>query len=153
MVLAKAMCLYKMPDVEFILHPFDTKKVSSKTKSVVFSFAKDHTKDDDILIPYQSFLWPYLHGPSFGDNANISWNDRDDKAVWRGSTTGGTYTEHSWDLLPRSRISLLCKERPDLCDAGFTSVVPHSTVQAQKVMRAVLGIKDRVSMPDMARWV
>jgi hypothetical protein len=40
MVLAKAICMFDMPEAEFIMHPYDTKKASSAQRSAVFSFAK-----------------------------------------------------------------------------------------------------------------
>jgi len=52
------------------------------------------------------------------------WDDKIEKAFWRGMSSGGYYSEYGWDFMPRSRLAILSKEKPDLLDAAFTS--PYS---------------------------
>ena len=135
MVLAKAMCRHQLPDVEFVLNAYSRKAATNSSHaSVVFSCTKDPARDQDVVLPYQSMLWPKSHAKSYAD-VHIPWQEREPRAVWRGTTSGGVFTKYTWRHLTRSRISLLCKERPDLCDVGFSSFDPtHTTAEATQEM-------------------
>jgi hypothetical protein len=54
------------------------------------------------------------------DSLWTRWQDRLNVAFWRGTQTGGYYTEETWRTFSRSKFVLACFDRPDLCDAGFT---------------------------------
>jgi hypothetical protein len=152
MVIAKAMCRYEMPDVEFVVNGYSRKSATNTTTaSVVFSCTKDPSKDQDILLPYQSMLWPRSHAESFAD-ASVPWEQKEAKAVWRGTTSGGLFTKPRWRHMARSRIAMLCKKRPDLCDVGFSSYDQrHTTPDALEEMKAEVGLKQPISMKDMAK--
>lgn len=40
-------------------------------------------------------------------NRQLPWERRADKLVWRGSTTGGTYTKDNWRTFPRGQLVCL----------------------------------------------
>jgi hypothetical protein len=71
----------------------DRKKKNTgwQTPYVVLSSAKDVMNDQDLLIPYQSFLHYKNHIKSFAHHSK-PWAQRIDKAVWWGSSTGGLFT-------------------------------------------------------------
>jgi hypothetical protein len=152
MLLAKSMCRYEMPDVEFVINAYSRKAATNATHtSVVFSCTKDPSKDQDVVLPYQSMLWPKSHAAAYADHTT-PWEERIPKAVWRGTTSGGVFSKYTWRHMTRSRISLQCKERPDLCDVGFSSYDPqHTTPEAIAELTSELGTKEPVSMKDMAK--
>ncbi len=233
MVLAKAMCRYQMPDVELVLNAYSRKKATNASHaSVVFSCTKDPAKDQDVVLPYQSMLWPRAHArwaravlccgllqaqrrrrpggarPRPGGAASLKWPRprapaRPQVVRRRPHPLGGEAAPgrlarhhqrrrvHQVHLAPphqvgaapaaaaaaraprgpasalhrsarlqrsqhlpgrRSRIALLCKQRPDLCDVGFSSFDPtHTTPEAIHEMTEELGLKTPVSMKDMAK--
>lgn len=152
LVLLKASCRFHMPDVEFVVHPYDTRKIIGGEKAVVFSSTKDITRDDDLLVPYQSLLWPRLHAQQY-NSSDLPWHMRKPQVVWRGSTTGGIYTQYSWAMYPRSQASLMCAKSTGLCDAGYTQVAErHCTAAAEQDIRKRVGYKNVLTNQDVARY-
>jgi hypothetical protein len=49
-----------------------------------------------------------------------AWEKKWSNAIWRGSTTGGTYTFDNWWQFPRSRLVLYSLAHPNVVDARFT---------------------------------
>jgi hypothetical protein len=50
------------------------------------------------------------------------WSSRKNKAVWRGSTTGGVYTLRNWREKQRSSVVAVSTAFPDMLDARFTDL-------------------------------
>ncbi len=95
-----------------------------------------------ILNSFQSFVQPpifsFCPGIGFADipmaNDNIvklstslaaetressKWSSRVDTAFWRGSTTGGWYTLSNWRTFPRTTLTQISKNFPDIVNASF----------------------------------
>jgi hypothetical protein len=153
LLLARSMCRYSMPNVEFVLQDTDHKQqtIDWPHLYIVFSNAKDVIYDQDILIPYQSFFHFQKVVNSF--KSQLPWSERIDKAVWRGSTTGGIFTINSWRFKPRTKMALTFQNDSSCCDIGFTNVKVQATDDAADDMAKHLDIKSRVSMDDMTRCV
>jgi hypothetical protein len=153
-LLARAMCRYSMPDVEFVMHDADRKKKNTgwQTTYVMLSNAKDVMIDQDLLIPYQSFLHYKNHVKSFVHHSK-PWAQRIDKAVWRGSSTGGLFTPKTWRFKPRTKMMLTLQEQNDskCCDMGFVNVHVQAFKEAAADMTHHLEIKERITMDDMTR--
>ena len=76
-----------------------------------------------------------------------------DKAFFRGSTTGGVYTEENWRTMPRSRVVQVSIERPDLLDARFSNPVPvQSDELTKRAMEAAGFFDSRVDQDKQWRY-
>jgi hypothetical protein len=116
-LLAKALCHYKFPNVHFVLNAYERKRYAdTRDAAIVFSTSKDPNSDVDILLPHHSFVYmPSMRNDLAG---NLLFDQRIDRAVWRGAATGGAYTNFTWRHTTRSRAVAACQERQDICDAG-----------------------------------
>lgn len=122
-----------LPDVDFIISLHD---VIPLEESLLFGYGKNDSpgQGKGILIP--DFIALKGHA-----NLDLSvekgvrkfpWGNRLQKAFWRGSTTGGVYSDDNWDQFPRTQLALHSLESPDLLDAKITTVcqlAPGSRVQ------------------------
>jgi len=115
-----------LPDVDFLTSlwdSYDNPLFLEKTHCPVFTICKQKGNRWGVLYPelrffsyrqrlFNDITWASVHSP---------WQQKRDKAFWRGMTSGGYYSKYGWDLKPRSRLVLLSKEHPHLIDAAFTS--------------------------------
>ena len=114
----------------------------------VLSWAKSGSHWD-VQYPYINFAWR----PANSNGINLAlnqtaWTRRQQRAIWRGSTTGTIYTAHNWNTTRRSRLVAMCKKRADLCDAQFTGApllldptsthLTRSFTQAQAFLRRLV---------------
>ena len=111
--------LVDLPDVEFVLHPWDHAKVWRQDPIPVFSFIRDIAKND-ITVPYP-YRW---EGQTLGTSRSAScqtWNNRVNRVVWRGGCTGPVmgYRNELWDAYIRYRAGIATASRPDILDAGL----------------------------------
>ena len=61
--------------------------------------------------------------------ATKPYEDRLDRAIWRGTQTGGLYTQETWTQFARSRLVLFSQQHPDVVDArfsGFSQVIDEA---------------------------
>jgi hypothetical protein len=151
-LLVRAMCRYDMPDVEFLMFDNDIKRHNAYWPHlyIMFSNTKDLNLDLDFLVPYQSFMNFDEAGLATAP-PNVPWANKTDKAVWRGSTTGGVFTLKNWRYKPRSKLVSLCKNHTSHCDAGFVNVQVQAFKDASQDMSAKLGVISRISMDAMSR--
>jgi len=115
-----------LPDLDFLISlwdSYDNPLFLEKTYCPVFTMCKLKGNIRGILYPefrffdyrrrvFNDIVWTSDRSP---------WRQKIEKAFWRGMSSGGYYSEYGWDLMPRSRLVILSKERSDLLDALFTS--------------------------------
>lgn len=115
-----------LPDLDFLVSlwdSYDNPLFLQATHCPVFTMCKKKGNKWGVLYPefrffsyrkriYNDISWTSDHSP---------WMQKEEKAFWRGMTSGGHYSLHGWDLMPRSRLVLFSKEYPDVIDAAFTS--------------------------------
>lgn len=147
MLIAKALCYQRVDDVDFVLNLGDWPLVRSNLSSAALP-VMSWTKSEgylDIFFPYWSFTWLHPVPASFHQP---SWSAKSDIAVWRGSTTGGIWTEPGWRNLTRAKLSRLCNVRPDLCDAKINGYVQGGE-SIQSVIENELGTAPRMKIEEM----
>ena len=118
-----------LPDLDFLVSlwdSYDNPLFLEKTYCPVFTMCK--LKGNPWGVLYPEFRFFDYRRRVFNDivwtSDRSSWDQKIGKAFWRGMSSGGCYSEDGWDLMPRSRLTVLSKENPDLIDAFFTS--PYS---------------------------
>jgi len=96
-----------------------------ETKGPILTFAKIKNMQCGILIPDMEALDGYDNNSSLRKEAleSVPWENKEQKVFWRGSTTGGFFTKDNWSSFPRSKLTLLSLQRPELVDAKFTNIV------------------------------
>ena len=90
----------------------------------------------DMLVPYWSFMDLPADAQEASDRAppfltQEAWQAKDDKAYWRGRTsgtkpkgvTGGVWNVSTWRDMDRYHLVKKCLQKPDLCDAHITGIV------------------------------
>jgi hypothetical protein len=82
-------------------------------------------RDDAFLIPDTDFLrtMGYAEFREAQMRDLPAWSSRLPLGFWRGSSTGLIWRVGSWRELPRLRLCEIGKARPDLIDAGISSIV------------------------------
>ena len=87
-----------------------------KEKAPIFSPGTVSSCFSDILMP------SHLHLQAHYTRKFIPWSEKDNSVVWRGSTTGGGYSQDTphFTRYHRQRLVSLCQKMPD-CDAKFSS--------------------------------
>lgn len=108
-------------------------------------FVQEMTRDASaIMAPPRSV--PYRIGVNDGlgpsnlfrqarAGAQRDWSSRKNKAVWRGSTTGGLYTPGNWRKFQRSKVVAVSTEFPDILDARFTDLSQVREEDRQEMTR------------------
>ncbi len=123
-LVVKALCHYKFPNVNFILNAYERKAATEARKAtLVFSSSKDPTKEQDVLLPHHSLA--YLYSTRNSLQGSKPFEQRLDKAVWRGGASGGSYNQYTWRHTIRSRAVAACQKRQDICDAGRAAASHH----------------------------
>ena len=83
-------------------------------------------------------IWGLMLHKKIGDLLESSnqrlWSSKTAAAIWRGSTTGQDYLIANKETRKYTRFNLVSKasSRPDLIDAGFTSIVQYASKNKQK---------------------
>lgn len=126
-------------DVIFTLHDEIPDALSSQLPILTFAKKKNA---HGILIPDAEALIGYERNPDLKKEALhlVPWDQKEKKAFWRGTTTGGTYTKDNWHKIPRSQLVLLSLIRPDLIDAKFTK-----TAQCEEGVPEILSANHMMS--------
>lgn len=116
---------------------------------ISFCSANQHS----LLVPDCDFLasWGYrkIRGKS---RTALSFEQREDKALWRGATTGrgrqissSGMGEHTTTLIPRTRMCLMLRNVPG-CDVKFSHVVQSSDLALDSDQLRAAGILgDRIA--------
>jgi hypothetical protein len=152
-VFMKASCFARLPDVDFVLFLPDKIPEGFPLNLPFFHFQKKRNSPG-ILIPYASHVEDLgKFQKAIERDTKYSWNEKESKLFWRGSTTGGHYNRTNWDSFPRSRMVLLCEEQDirEMCDAAFIGFE-----QVDSEMKAFLtkkfSLKDPISLEDHNKY-
>lgn len=117
----KDLCkLIKIPNVNFIVNLGDGGNAQNTNtfKVPIFVFSKDRSKSlQTILMPDSEVISSKFKSYDFPYDKKI------DKAIWRGSTTGGAYSINNYEFHPRYKLVKLAAQFPDLIDAKFNNLV------------------------------
>ena len=144
-MLQRVLCMYEIPDMEIYINLGDgpTVKTTSDVVYPVFSWAKS-ASFLDLLMPYWSFVWaPWCSSYSNEtghQELQAEYASKIDKAYWRGSATGGYFTKDNWRNQTRARLSLICQQHQEICDAGLVQCT-QCTKDAASEIGEVLGYK------------
>jgi hypothetical protein len=105
-----------LPKVSFIVAlkgHYDRPYILRFTSAPVFTCGKKRLNQSSVLLPSPLFYGSVLR------TAAPPWEKRIPKAFWRGSMTGGVYSQYEWDTKPRARLVFHSRWIPNLLDAGF----------------------------------
>ena len=101
---------------------------SNEHPAPIFTFSTKKGKKNLILMPDCEALnrtdRNYLTSMITKSSKKISWEEKEEKAFWRGSPTGKKLTlqqieSNEWKIAPRFQLVLQSESRPDLIDAAF----------------------------------
>jgi len=84
--------------------------------------------------------------------SGMHWSLKRPKAVWRGSTTGGFYTQENWRKFPRSTAVLLSQKRGDILDAGFTNLRAQADDTAANQMQVSNMSAERLGYEELFQY-
>ncbi len=107
-----------LSDTDFIINLIDEPCIHKYSCLPIFSVCKTDSHEDLLLPNFfgpQTFTDPYL------------WEQKRNKCIWRGSTTGGEFFYGCWKKYPRSLLVRLKTEHPDI-DVSYTSYVQHDVM-------------------------
>lgn len=125
--------LVHVPDVTILLYLWDCFDENTNIPLVVFSKNKI-TGKNNILMPDFEALCAWrcpLEQINFASKM-YPWKNKREKAVWRGSTTGGRFSLNNYENFPRYKLVVLSKKRPDLIDARFTNVCQYDSEEVKR---------------------
>lgn len=78
--------------------------------------------------------------------AEFPWDEKEDLAFWRGSTTSGNYSKPAWRDYPRSRLVFISRDYPKVLDAKFSNLILGA--QYNEALQAEEGIFGEFLLPD-----
>jgi Glycosyl transferase family 90 len=144
-----------LPDLDFVMSMHDGLDLSDDLQTTVrgpiLCFAKSERTSNGILVPDIEALGDYRSRFSFESLQVYPWESKEKKAFWRGSTTGGFYTRDNWHLMPRSCLTLLSLQRPDLLDAKFSGIVQYAA-DVPAILHAHQLVGDYRSVQDHTKY-
>jgi len=89
------------------------------------------------------------------ENSNYEWSHKEERLIWRGSTTGGHFNVTNWNTFPRSKLVLACKEQPELqeiCDAAFIGFAQVSSQEDKHFLQQKFPLGNSLSMEDHMKY-
>lgn len=140
----------KIPDVDFIICLMDgvpevyvpDRFWVTENQAPLLCWAKKKDAPSLVLVP--DFLVTRESGWHRDLNdvnekyRTIPWEEREERAFWRGAASDKIYTAQNYREKPRFRISLLSHEHPDVVDAGFCRA-PEEVNQILSDLKLLLG--------------
>ena len=113
----------KIPDCDFIVSMHDAFSHAENLKTAVLAFAKNRHDLNVILVPDTEVLSSAenLHVETNNGNAAFPWDQKVEKAVWRGATTG-PITLENYKEYPRFQLIGISLNHPEWVDARFTDL-------------------------------
>jgi hypothetical protein len=116
--LSQLHCIAPLPDLHLILcvsSSFDRPLLLRETSVPILAVSKERYNRKVVLVPR---LWSPEREILFPPIA-FNWNEKIEKAFWRGSPTDGPYGFFDWDCRPRARLVLSARYHNALIDASF----------------------------------
>lgn len=117
----------------------------------IFTFAKKRKVKNLIAFPDFEMIKGYqsLNKIIYMGNQAFSYESKENKAFWRGATTGGVFSPENWHSFPRSKMTLLSKKHPNLLNAKFSTVTDHiepltSIFNEEQIFSATIPIYDHL---------
>jgi hypothetical protein len=145
---------YTIPPVEFIISLHDTvdRKIEDPPLlAPVFTFAKNKHIASLVAFPDEEMLQGYknLIDSVVEANARYPFEQKHNKAFWRGTTTGKSFLLEEWQTLPRAQLVLFGKNHSDLLDAKFTHVTQTNQPEQLTALLKEQNLYSKyVSVPD-----
>ncbi len=138
---------YTLPSIDFLvsLSSFNRPLFLNSTTVPIFSFTKETCNHKVILIP--RFSNP---PPTF-----CPWEEKIEKAFWRGLPTDGHYGFFDWSFRPRARLCLLSQKHQDLIDASFSDSLDRAFLEdyikppLSPNFKYLLALDDADGCPDL----
>jgi len=143
--------LTKIADIDFIYTDVDGLPLDLVPKSVyqnvdrsapILCHAKLKDEKNLILIPdHNSYAksWKTLTEKIISENQKVSWEQKKEKAFWRGGSNDQQYTLDNYQKKPRFIISKLSRSYFDIIDAGIT---PSWGFQLEHILKKEDVLKD-----------
>lgn len=141
----KLCSVFSLPNMEFVVSLHDSLdwyliNSVNRLPFPIFVFARSSEVLQQILIPDWEIFAGYAHFLDELNRAFLSfpWSKRKNKAIWRGATTGGLYTQQNYRAQWRTQLidqSLVC---PRLIDARFSSVCQNEE-GLERVIKSYVG--------------
>jgi hypothetical protein len=130
-----------LEDTDFVINMLDEPCVIKHSCVPLFSICKTDAHED-LLLPnffgIQTFTDPY------------SWEQKENRCIWRGSTTGGGNLHGCWKKYPRSVLVRLKEQFPDL-DVAYTGFVQHDK-RTLSLMQNSLSLEQYVPLKDQCAY-
>ena len=82
----------------------------------------------------------------------IDWNDKKNKCIWRGATSGGTYTLSNFKDYPRTKLVELSLKYPDLIDAKFNYIIQYDKLDTKLKIIELGYLGDTMSVQDQLKY-
>ena len=110
-----------LPDCDFIISLHDSFSKAEELNTAIFSFAKNKNSKKVVLFPDTDVLSSaeVLQVQTADGNDKFPWLAKENKAFWRGVTTGGYFTLENYLEFPRFQLVEISLKFPDLVDARF----------------------------------
>ena len=80
---------------------------------------------------------------------DVRWEEKKDKAVFRGSTTGEGFEGRKWQSSPRGKLAHLSRQHADVMDAGLTRIVQVKDKRTYHEIKK-WGLAEHLSMKQQA---
>ncbi|EKX32310.1 hypothetical protein GUITHDRAFT_121519 [Guillardia theta CCMP2712] len=147
-----------LPDMEFICwfnDGFDGLSLPNARNECLPVFVQEKPRSSNGILAtprsVQGFS-DYILKTASQDNS-IPLERKISKAFFRGTTTGGIYTEDNWRNFARTKIVKASLDHPDLIDARFTRVMQTESKQLPKIMkREGYVVKKRVAHSEQWKF-
>lgn len=106
-----------LPSLSFLMtfQPgFDRPLLVKETTVPIFAISKERGNHKVVLVPR---LW----NPEREKSAELfcGWEEKKEKALFRGATTDGSYGYYDWDFKPRARLALRSRFHRGILDAAL----------------------------------
>lgn len=144
--------MHLLPDLELLIHAGDY--VDQDPSGPIFSFAKPKSIKKVISFPDFEALLGYskIRKEVVKATNAFPFENKIDKVFWRGSTTGGVFSQANWKTYPRSLATLLSLENPDLLDAKFTALVQMQDETAKEDIKNANVLSENVPIFDHIKY-
>lgn len=121
--ISKLLKYAKVPDADFVMTLHDSLNLSN-LPGPIFMYAKSRNNKEGILIPDCDALGGNSQFLTQVETAKKSfpWENKIDKAIWRGAMTGVIFTKENFLRYPRSQCVSLSLNHPEIIDARFSSI-------------------------------